>query len=100
MTHERELREWLDRPAIQELIARYSDAVTRADWDACAATFAADSVWESPLGLHYDSGHEFVEALRATTNFDVLIQTPSSPVVTLTDGDHAKATTTMHELTR
>ncbi|MDT5044423.1 MAG: hypothetical protein QOG75_276, partial [Mycobacterium sp.] len=29
---ETELREWLDRLAIQDLIYRYSDAVTRADW--------------------------------------------------------------------
>jgi len=27
-----ELREWLDRLAIQDLINRYSDAMTRADW--------------------------------------------------------------------
>ena len=100
MTEESQLREWLDRLAIQDLIARYSDAVTRADWDACQATFAPDAVWESPLGLRYDSAAEFVETLRATANFDVLIQTPSSPIVTLIDGGHAEATTTIHELTR
>jgi hypothetical protein len=46
---ERELREWLDRLAIQDLINRYSDAVTRADWDQCEAVFAPNAVWESPV---------------------------------------------------
>ncbi len=34
-----ESREWLDRLAIQDLINRYSDAVTRADWQQCEAVF-------------------------------------------------------------
>ena len=51
---ETELREWLDRLAIQDLIYRYSDAVTRADWPQCEAVFAPDALWESPpLGLRY-----------------------------------------------
>jgi hypothetical protein len=33
MTQDHEIRKWLDRLAIQDLIHRYSDAVTRADWD-------------------------------------------------------------------
>jgi hypothetical protein len=37
-----ELREWLDRLAIQDLIYRYSDAVTRADWQQCEAVFVPD----------------------------------------------------------
>ena len=41
---EAELREWLDRLAIQDLIYRYSDAVTRADWHQCdRAGFALPS---------------------------------------------------------
>ena len=44
-----ELREWLDRLAIQDLIYRYSDAVTRADWQQCEAVFALDAIWESPF---------------------------------------------------
>jgi hypothetical protein len=98
---EAELREALDRLAIQNLIYRYSDAVTRADWQQCEAVFAADAIWEAPLlGLRYDSRDAFLETLRATTVFDLLIQTPHSPVVTLTDADHARATTTIHEMNR
>ena len=44
-----ELREWLDRSAIADLIHRYSDAVTRADWEQCEAVYAPDAMWESPL---------------------------------------------------
>ena len=97
---ERELREWLDRLAIQDLINRYSDAVTRADWDQCEAVFAPNAVWESPLGLRFESRAAFLEGLRQTTSNDLLIQTPHSSVITLTGSDRAKATTTLHELFR
>jgi hypothetical protein len=95
-----ELREWLDRLAIQDLINRYSDAVTRADWRQCELLFAADAVWETPAGLRFDSASSFIDFLTPTTSYDVLIQTPHSTVVTLTDADTASATTTIHELTR
>jgi ketosteroid isomerase-like protein len=49
-------RAWEDRDAIQQLIYRYSDAVTRADYEQMATVFAADAVWESPiLGMHFES---------------------------------------------
>jgi hypothetical protein len=98
---ETELREWLDRLAIQDLIYRYSDAVTRADWQQCEAVFTPDAIWEAPLlGLRYDRRDSFLETLRATTTFDILIQTPHSPVMTLTGADQARATTTIHEMNR
>ncbi len=50
-----ELREWLDRLAIQDLITRYSDAVTRADWQQCETLFAVDAVWEQ-RGAHPERG--------------------------------------------
>jgi hypothetical protein len=36
----RTLPEWLDRLANQDLIYRYSDAVTRADWQQCEAVWS------------------------------------------------------------
>jgi hypothetical protein len=96
-----ELREWLDRLAIQDLIYRYSDAVTRADWQQCEAVFVPDVLWESPpLGLRYESRESFLNTLRATTTYDLLIQTPHSPVIKLTGADQAQATTTIHEMNR
>jgi hypothetical protein len=98
---EGEVREWLDRLAIQDLIYRYSDAVTRADWQQCEAVFSPDAIWESPmLGLRYESRASFLETLRATSTYDLLIQTPHSPVVTLAGTDRARATTTIHEFIR
>lgn len=98
---ETELREWLDRLAIQDLIYRYSDAVTRADWPQCEAVFAPEALWESPpLGLRYESRDSFLKTLRATTDYDLLIQTPHSSVITLAGADQAHATTTIHEMNR
>lgn len=98
---ETELREWLDRLAIKELIHRYSDAVTRADWDQCEALFLPDAIWESPAtGLHFDDRAAFMGMLRQTSASDLLIQTPHASVVELRGSSEAKATTTVHELTR
>jgi hypothetical protein len=95
------LSDWLDRLAIQDLIYRYSDAVTRADWQQCEAVFAPDVIWESPiLGMRYESRAAFLDILRATSPYDLLIQTAHSPVVTLTGADRAHATTTIHEFAR
>jgi SnoaL-like domain len=96
-----ELREWLDRLTIQDLIYRYCDAVTRADWQQCEAVFSPDAIWESPiLGLRHESRAPIMEMLSATTTYDLLIQTPHSPVITLTGVHQAEAITTIHEVIR
>ena len=94
------MREWLDRLAIQDVIARYSDAVTRADWDQGEAVFTPDAVWESNLGMRFESRAALMETLRQTSTYDLLIQTPHSSVITFAGTDRAKATTTIHELVR
>jgi len=96
-----ETREWLDRLEIQDLIHRYSDGVTRADWQQCEAVFTPDAIWESSaLGIRCEDPASFMEILRATSSYDLLIQTPHSPVITLIDAHHARATTTIHEFIR
>jgi hypothetical protein len=99
---ELELRAWLDRLAIQDLIFRYSDAVTRADWDRCEAVFAPHAIWESPaLGMRHEGGRAFREFLAESSSaLELLIQTPHSPVIQLDGRDHAHATTTIHEFVR
>jgi hypothetical protein len=99
---EAELREWMDRLAIQDLIFRYSDAVTRADWDECLKVFAPDAVWESPgMGMRFDTPAAFVGLLTQTSSTsELLIQTPHGPVIDLIGSDRAKSTTTVHEVTR
>jgi hypothetical protein len=96
-----ELRTWLDRLAIQDLIYRYSDALTRADWEQCESVFAREASWESPaLGLKFESAASFVEMLRGASTMELLIQTPHAPVVTLTGTEKAQVTTTIHERMR
>jgi len=98
---ELELRAWLDHLAIQGLINRHCDAVTRADWQQLEALYAPEAIWEIPaLGLRYDGVTALVEMLQETSTFDVLILTPHAPVISLIDSDHAQATTTIHEWMR
>jgi hypothetical protein len=95
-------RAWEDRDAIQQLIYRYSDAVTRADYEQMATVFAADAVWESPiLGMHFETAREFIDfQIEGSTALDVLIQTAAGPVVELLGPDHATATTNIREIIR
>jgi len=91
----------IDRIAIEDLIYRYSDAVTRADWDQCEGTFATDAVWESPaLGIRYEGARAFRDFLAQTTTSDILIQTPHAPVIRLLDHESAQCTTTIYEFVR
>jgi hypothetical protein len=91
-----------DRDAIQQLIYRYSDSVTRADYEQMATVFAADAVWESPLlEMHFETAREFIDfQIDASTALDVLIQTAAGPVVELLGPDRANATTNIREIIR
>jgi hypothetical protein len=95
-------RAWEDRDAIQQLIYRYSDAVTRADYEQMATVFAADAVWHSPiLGMHFDAAREFIDSQAdGSTALDVLIQTASNPAIDLLGPDRATATTNVREIIR
>jgi len=95
-------RTWEDRDAIQQLIYRYSDAVTRADYEQMATVFASDAVWESPLlGMHFESAREFIDfQIEGSTALDVLIQTAANPVIDLLGTDRATATTNIREIIR
>jgi SnoaL-like domain len=96
-----ELRSWLDRLAIQDLIYRYADGLTRADWKQCESVFAPEAIWESPaLGLRYENRAGFIEMLEGTSAGEFMIQTASSPVINLIGSDEAQATTTVQELMR
>jgi hypothetical protein len=64
------LRAWLDRLAIQDLIYRHSDALTRADWKQAEALYAPEAIWESPKqGLRYDTRAAFLEMLAGNSTF-------------------------------
>jgi ketosteroid isomerase-like protein len=97
-----ELEEWLDRQRIQDLIHRYSDSVTRADYEQTATVFAPDAVWEeTQSGTRFQTAREFLDYLiEGGASLDLLIQTPHSPVVELLGEGRARATTTIHEIVR
>jgi hypothetical protein len=96
-----EQRAWLDRLAIQDLIYRYSDGLTRADWKQCESVFAPEAIWESPaLGLRFESRAGFMDMLEGTSAGEFMIQTASAPVINLIASDRAQATTTVQELMR
>lgn len=97
-----EVSAWLDRLAILDLINRYSDAVTRADYEQMATVFTPDALWESPvLGLRFETPRAFIDfQIEANDALEVLVQTPHSPVVDLVDAERATATTTIHEMIR
>jgi len=96
-----ELRAWLDRQAIEDLIHRYSDSVTRGDYEHTAELFAPDAVWEEVGGVRFDTAREFIDYLvQGSASADLLIQTPHSPVVEFEGVGRAEATTTIHEIVR
>jgi hypothetical protein len=61
-----ELRAWIDRQAIADLIHRYSDATTRADWDQLQAVFASDAVLEvtSPFDFRAEGAAHIRTVMR------------------------------------
>jgi hypothetical protein len=98
-----ELRGWIDRQAIEDLIHRYSDAVTRADWDQHEAVFASDAILE--VASLFDSKAEGARAIREQTSegssrLEFLIHTVDSSVIRLLGPDRAQATSTIHEMGR
>lgn len=96
-----QLQEWLDRLAIQELIVRYFDAVTLADWQQCEALYCPDAIWESPLlGLRHEGRASIIEIHRTTTEYELIMQTPHASVITFIGTDRARATTTIVEFIR
>jgi hypothetical protein len=98
--HDAEIADVVERFAVQEVIFRYSDAVTRGDYAQMRSVFAADAIWESPLlDMHFDDPGSFIDfVVEGSAAFDVLIQTSSNPVIELLAADRAKATTTIREM--
>jgi ketosteroid isomerase-like protein len=85
-----------DELEIRNLVARYAEAVTRADKDAWAATWADDGEW-SLIG-QTARGRQDVVALwqKLTAGFTFVVQHTPSGVVEL-DGDRGSGTWQMTE---
>ena len=92
----------VDLVAIEQLLYRYSDVVTRGAWDEDEALFVADAVLE--IGSPFDARVEGVQAIldyrKASARFDFLIHTTYSPAIRLLGTGHAKATSQTREMVR
>jgi uncharacterized protein (TIGR02246 family) len=99
--HEQALVEWLDKLAIQELIATYSDTASRGDWETFATLWAPDAVWEvgEPVGSRVEGAAAIVDLARGNVDGnDFLIQMAQNTVVRIGPGRTAWATTMIHAL--
>jgi len=76
-----------DRYALHELVARYSDAVSRRDETAFASTWASGALWQLPGGLE-TQGRENIVALWLSimARFSFVLQRMNNGTVTV-DGD-------------
>jgi len=97
-----ELRGCIDRQAIEDLLYRYSDIVTRGAWDEDESLFVPDAVLE--IASPFDTRVEGAEAIRqyraGTASFEFLIHTTFAPVIRLLAHDRAQATSQTHEMVR
>lgn len=88
-----------DREAIQELINRYSLAVSRRDWPGVAAVFSPDARWElagSPIKLEGPKvGQGLKDLVESTSSTLVQMNAPATIEI---NGNTAKARSIMHEV--
>jgi SnoaL-like domain len=62
-----ELEDWLARQAVEDLIYRYSDSVTRGDHEHTATLFAPDAVWQEVGGAGQPSQRPMSNARGTST---------------------------------
>ena len=99
---ESELRRCIDRQAIEGLLYRYSDIVTRGTWDEDETLFVPAAVLEiaSPFDTRVEGGRRSGNTRTGTASFEFLIHTTFSPVIRLLAADRAQATSQTHEMVR
>jgi hypothetical protein len=88
-----------DQTAVKELIARYSDAITRRDFDFVSTLFTANAVWraEAPFEMQLE-GPAIAQVLsQALAPFEMVMQSPLSSVIEI-NGDRAQARTIIYEM--
>ena len=98
-----EVVEWVDRAAICDLIARWSDASTRGAWDEFEALSTPDTRWDQdpPIDKHLVGARAITEDVSTSLpKLDFFLQMPHNPVVDLAGPDRATATTMIHAVGR
>jgi imidazolonepropionase-like amidohydrolase len=98
-----DVADWIDKLAIGEVIARYSNASTRGAWDEFESLWAVDGVWEvaPPVGTKVVGARAIREAASANVDSaDFLFQMTHDTVINLSGRERASATTIIHVFTR
>jgi ketosteroid isomerase-like protein len=88
----------IDELAIQQVINRYSEAASRADWEHVLSTYAPEGVWEIPVLAAKFAGHEAIRQglITISAPFDYIVQLNAPGVIKL-EGDRATARSVMRE---
>ena len=86
--------------AIEQLIYRYSDAVTRGDRVQFEALWTPDIAWEVvPQGIRVEGLENVCETVaQLLETYESFVQVATNPVITLLDDEHATASTIVHEM--
>jgi hypothetical protein len=95
--------EWVARLAIQDLIVRFSDAVTRRDWNQFEAVWAPQGIWEvaEPTAMREEGAGQIRRTVEeALSGFEFWVQMAHGSVVTVTADGRASATSTIQEMGR
>jgi hypothetical protein len=90
-----------DYEAIQSLLARYTDAINRRDFEVLPLLFATDGAWHVDAGagrvFHFE-GPEVVPGIRGLVEHNsFLAQIASLPVIEI-DGDRARSRSMLQEV--
>jgi len=92
--------------AIRDLLNRYTDAVNQRDWQALAALFAADAVWDAggpelgPRGYRFEGAQNCAQGIESlVSGTELCVQTNHAPVIDV-QGASATATSTIQEFVR
>jgi hypothetical protein len=98
-----DIASWIDKLAIREVIARYSNASTRGAWDDYEALWTSDAVWEvaPPVGTKVVGARAIRQS--ASTNVDksdFLFQMTHDTVVELHGQGKASASTIIQAISR
>jgi len=85
--------------AVQQVITRYCDAVTRRDWAALAAVFAPHATWDvfGHVTFHFQ-GDALVPGIRGIVESTGALVQMNAPALIEIDGERATARSTIYEL--
>jgi ketosteroid isomerase-like protein len=87
-----------DEVAIQQVISRYNEAASCAQWDEAVATYLPDGVWEfAKSGRRFQGRDAIREALIGFTSALEYVVQINAPAVIAVDGDQATARSAIRE---